>query len=117
VIKDPRRATVLRDTQTRLDVANHRRQYVPQFKGQNDGAYTSEAIRLIKDKKKYIISSCDAFWKRNEKTTQVAPNDIHRAAFDGENMFTALTEAWKVYTLDQLSHTHYEVGGQFRLNR
>jgi len=74
-------------------------------------------IRLIKDKKKYIISSCDAFWKRNEKTTQVAPNDVHRAAFDGENMFTTLMEAWKVYNLDHLSHTHYKVGGQFRLNR
>lgn len=72
---------------------------------------------MINDKKKYIISSCDAFWKRNEKTTQVAPNDVHLAAFDGENILTALMEAYKVYELDQLSHTHYKVGGQFRRNR
>lgn len=71
----------------------------------------------MKDEKEYAISSRDAFCKRNEKTTPVSHNDVRRTAFDGENVFTALKEACKVYTLDQLSHALYEVGGQFRRNR
>lgn len=117
VIEDPRRVVVLRDAQTRWDDADQQLQYVPQSGGQPNGAAQSEVIRPMKDEMEYAISSREAFWKRNGKITPAAPNGVLRAVLDGENVFTELVEACKVYTQDQLAHSLYEVGGQFRRGR
>lgn len=82
-----------------------------------DGSPTilpEEVIRSTEDEKKAQIRELEAFQFRNQEDSANALKDLQAACLSGKNGFEALVEAGKVCSLGQMTHSLYEVGGQYR---
>ncbi|TGM17025.1 methylmalonyl-CoA mutase [Leptospira selangorensis] len=82
-----------------------------------DGSPTilpEEVIRSTEDEKKAQIRELEAFQFRNQEDSSNALKNLQAACLSGENGFEALVEAGKVCSLGQMTHSLYEVGGQYR---
>ncbi|PJZ47876.1 methylmalonyl-CoA mutase family protein [Leptospira saintgironsiae] len=82
-----------------------------------DGSPTilpEEVIRSTEDEKKAQIRELEAFQFRNKEESSEALKNLQAACLSGENGFEALVEAGKVCSLGQMTHSLYEVGGQYR---
>ncbi len=76
----------------------------------------SEVIRATEEEKQYQINALHAFQERNGDKTASLLKNLQRTAIAGENIFESLMEACKYCSLGQISHSLYEVGGQYRRN-
>ncbi len=76
----------------------------------------AEVIRSTKEEKEYAITSCKAFQKRNEDQTSKALENLQEVCIQNKNIFEVLMEVGKVCSLGEISHSLYEVGGQYRRN-
>ncbi|TGN04201.1 methylmalonyl-CoA mutase family protein [Leptospira dzoumogneensis] len=82
-----------------------------------DGSPTilpEEVIRSTENEKKAQIRELEAFQFRNKEESSEALKNLQSACLSGENGFEALVEAGKVCSLGQMTHSLYEVGGQYR---
>lgn len=82
-----------------------------------DGSPTilpEEVIRSTENEKKAQIAELEAFQFRNREDSSDALKNLQAACLSGENGFEALVEAGKVCSLGQMTHSLYEVGGQYR---
>ncbi|PJZ24513.1 methylmalonyl-CoA mutase [Leptospira hartskeerlii] len=82
-----------------------------------DGSPTilpEEVIRSTEAEKKAQINELEAFQFRNQEDSIHALKNLQAACLSGENGFEALVEAGKVCSLGQMTHSLYEVGGQYR---
>lgn len=76
----------------------------------------SEVIRATEDEKQFQIEALEAFQKRNaDRSVQLLKN-LQEKALAGENIFESLMEVCKYCSLGEISHSLYEVGGQYRRN-
>ncbi|MFZ6024200.1 MAG: methylmalonyl-CoA mutase family protein [Bacteroidota bacterium] len=75
-----------------------------------------EVIRSTTEEKEQQIQNLHAFWKRNETKSVTALASLKQIAKQNGNLFEALMEAVKYCSLGQITHTLYEVGGQYRRN-
>jgi methylmalonyl-CoA mutase len=76
----------------------------------------NQLIRSTDEDKKRQIANVRAFQDRNAEVSAPSLADLQRAAVQGENIFAQLMETAKVASLGQMSHSLYEVGGQYRRN-
>ncbi|HEU0112319.1 MAG TPA: methylmalonyl-CoA mutase family protein, partial [Flavisolibacter sp.] len=75
-----------------------------------------EVIRSTKEEKEQQIQNLQAFWKRNEATSDTALKQLKEVAVSNGNLFAELMETVKHCSLGQITHALYEVGGQYRRN-
>jgi methylmalonyl-CoA mutase len=75
-----------------------------------------EVIRATEDEKQLQITNLQAFQHRNEAIVPQLLKDLQNKAVSGENIFESLMEVCKHCSLGQITHTLYEVGGQYRRN-
>jgi methylmalonyl-CoA mutase len=75
-----------------------------------------EVIRSTKEEKEFQIQTRLLQQKRNEERNKKALNSLQLAAIQNKNMFEELMEASKYCTLGQITHSLFEVGGQYRRN-
>ncbi|MGN6402252.1 MAG: methylmalonyl-CoA mutase family protein, partial [Flavisolibacter sp.] len=75
-----------------------------------------EVIRSTKEEKEQQIQNLHAFWKRNEKKSEMSLKRLKEVAINNENLFAELMETVKYCSLGQITHALYEVGGQYRRN-
>ncbi|HYK57371.1 MAG TPA: methylmalonyl-CoA mutase family protein, partial [Flavisolibacter sp.] len=76
----------------------------------------NEVIRSTTEEKEQQIQNLHAFRKRNAEKCEAALKRLKEAAINNENLFTELMETVKYCSLGQITHTLYEVGGQYRRN-
>ena len=76
----------------------------------------NEVIRSTKEEKEQQIQNLQAFWKRNELKQQEALERLKKVATDNGNLFAELMETVRYCSLGQITHSLYEVGGQYRRN-
>jgi len=76
----------------------------------------NEIIRSTKEEKEQQIANLQAFWKRNETRSEEILNKLKHTAINNGNLFAELMETVKYCSLGQITHTLYEVGGQYRRN-
>ena len=75
-----------------------------------------EVIRSTGEEKEQQIANLRAFWKRNEGSSVEALENLKRVAIENGNLFAELMETVKYCSLGQITHSLYEVGGQYRRN-
>ncbi len=75
-----------------------------------------EVIRATKTEKEYQISMLDALHERNTDHSDQHLAALQTKAVQNENLFEELMEATKFCSLGQITHTLFEVGGQYRRN-
>lgn len=75
-----------------------------------------EVIRSTTEEKEQQIQNLHAFWKRNEAKAPAALAGLKQTAVQNGNLFEALMETVKYCSLGQITHSLYEVGGQYRRN-
>jgi methylmalonyl-CoA mutase len=73
-------------------------------------------VRATSEAKDRQIQNLAAFQARNRRAAPAALEALARAAAGGGNTFEELLEAAKVASLSQVTHTLYQVGGQYRRN-
>jgi len=76
----------------------------------------SEVIRSTKEEKEQQINNLQAFWKRNEASSEKELKKLKDVAINNGNLFAQLMETVKYCSLGQITHALYEVGGQYRRN-
>ena len=76
----------------------------------------NEVIRSTSEEKEQQIQNLRSFWKRNENKREESLRLLKKAAVSNENIFSALMECVKYCSLGQITHSLYEVGGQYRRN-
>ncbi len=76
----------------------------------------AEVIRATTEEKEYQISMLAGLHKTWEKEAQHALQNLRNTALSNKNVFEALMEATKYASLGQITHTLFEVGGQYRRN-
>lgn len=89
--------------------------FINEKKGE-DAAKPVELIRSTEVEKQQQIGNLHSFRKRNEQDKEDALNKLQQVARNGGNIFEELMETVKVCSLGQISHSMYEVGGQYRRN-
>ena len=75
-----------------------------------------EVIRSTTEEKEQQIQNLKAFWKRNEAVSARKLNELKKVAIENGNLFETLMDTVKYCSLGQITHTLYEVGGQYRRN-
>jgi isobutyryl-CoA mutase len=75
-----------------------------------------EVIRSTKEEKEWQITNLQEFWKRNENKSDEMLKRLKSVAINNGNLFAELMETVKYCSLGQITHTLYEVGGQYRRN-
>ena len=75
-----------------------------------------EVIRSTTEEKEQQIHNLDAFWKRNETIAAEKLAQLKKVAINNGNLFAELMETVKYCSLGQITHSLYEVGGQYRRN-
>lgn len=73
-----------------------------------------KVIRATTSEKQRQIDNVEAFKLRNAGVSLNALERLKHVAIQNNNIFSFLMEAAKVCSLGQLTHTLYEVGGQYR---
>ena len=77
---------------------------------------TIELIRSSEDEKRQQIDNVRAFQQARNPQAPEALKQLQQTAQARENSFEALLEAVRHYSLGQISHALYEVGGAYRRN-
>jgi methylmalonyl-CoA mutase len=83
------------------------------------GSHESTAIDLIRaseEEKEDQLNRLHSFQTRHADAAPAAAERLKQAVIAGQNVFGALMEAVQSLSLGQVSHTLYEVGGQYRRN-
>lgn len=73
-------------------------------------------IRSTTEEKEQQIGNLNGFWKRNEQQSDEMLNRLKQVAMINGNLFAELMETVKFCSLGQITHSLYEVGGQYRRN-
>jgi len=76
----------------------------------------SEVIRSTKKEKDYQVEFVNSAIKRYTKESDEVIKELQNAAINNENTFEKIMEAVKFCTLGEITHSLYEVGGQYRRN-
>jgi methylmalonyl-CoA mutase len=75
-----------------------------------------EVIRATKEEKLNQIETVARLHEFQKQTSQNCLNHIRQTAIDNQNIFNSLMEASKYCSLGQMTHTMFNVGGQYRRN-
>jgi len=75
-----------------------------------------EVIRATTEEKEQQISNLAALQERNAEKAAQQLQALQQAALDNNNMFEVLMETVKYCSLGQVTHSLFEVGGQYRRN-
>ena len=75
-----------------------------------------ELIRASEQEKMDQVTQVARLHELHRADADRALMALRKAALENANVFAALMAAVKVCTLGQISHTLYEVGGQYRRN-
>ncbi len=75
-----------------------------------------EVIRATEEEKEYQIEMLGNLHKKGEGETDKWLKNLQAAAIHNDNMFDVLMEAVKHCSLGQITHSLFEVGGQYRRN-
>jgi methylmalonyl-CoA mutase len=76
----------------------------------------SEVIRANKEEKESQIEMLQQLIDNNKKLAQNQIQELQNAAIQNQNIFEVMMEAAKVCSLGQITHSLFEVGGQYRRN-
>lgn len=76
----------------------------------------AEVIRATEEEKQYQLDMLTNLQETNKEKIADELNKIQRAAIQNENIFEYLMEATKYLSLGQITHSLFEVGGQYRRN-
>ena len=76
----------------------------------------AEVIRATEKEKEYQITMLEALHKNWDTEAAVALTNLRQSALQNQNVFESLMEATKYASLGQITHTLFEVGGQYRRN-
>lgn len=76
----------------------------------------AEVIRATEEEKQYQIKMLDSLHLAHQGKEEEQLNSIQEAAISNQNIFEKLMEATKVCSLGQITHSLFEVGGQYRRN-
>jgi methylmalonyl-CoA mutase len=76
----------------------------------------NEVIRSTPEEKELQINNLKTFWKRNENKSDEMLKRLRSVAINNGNLFEELMETVKYCSLGQITHSLYEVGGQYRRN-
>jgi isobutyryl-CoA mutase len=80
----------------------------------NDGLVETELIRSSETEKKSQVDQVQEVQARHRSESDAALMKLRKTALANGNIFAELMEAVKVCTMGQISHTLYEIGGQYR---
>lgn len=75
-----------------------------------------EVIRATEEEKKHQIETLKNLHKTFEGKAETKIEKLQKAAIHNENIFEHLMEATKICSLGQITHSLFEVGGQYRRN-
>ncbi len=75
-----------------------------------------ELIRSTEEEKGQQIANVAAFQQQRNRFAPDGLKNLQAAARERRNVFAALMEAVKTHSLGQISHSLYEVGGEYRRN-
>ncbi len=75
-----------------------------------------EVIRATTEEKEYQIAMLGRLHERNSEKSGLALKQVQESAIHNENIFAELMEAAKICSLGQITHSLFEVGGQYRRN-
>ena len=75
-----------------------------------------EVIRSTEEEKELQITGIQSLHKSMQDRSKEALRRLQVSAIKNENLFDALMEAAKCCSLGQMTHSLYEVGGQYRRN-
>jgi methylmalonyl-CoA mutase len=75
-----------------------------------------EVIRATEEEKQYQIEMLKNLNNGNRKEVEEGLNKIQDAAVNNQNIFEELMETCKTASLGQVTHSLFEVGGQYRRN-
>lgn len=75
-----------------------------------------EVIRSTVEEKEQQITNLLAFWKRNDNHSEEHLKALKKVAISNGNLFAQLMETVKYCSLGQITHSLYQVGGQYRRN-
>src|SRR5687768_9365757 len=75
-----------------------------------------ELIRSTEEEKQSQLKRLREFQARNEKSSGEMLQRLRDAVIKDENVFAVLMDAVRVCSLGQITHTLFEVGGQYRRN-
>jgi methylmalonyl-CoA mutase len=75
-----------------------------------------EVIRSTSEEKEYQITMLKDFHSGNESKAKSLLRELQIAAIQNKNIFEHLMEACKYCSLGQITHSLFEVGGQYRRN-
>jgi len=78
--------------------------------------HAAELIRSTDAEKDSQVAAVRAFQARHAAHAPAALARLQAVAARGDNVFAELMETVRVASLGQISHAHYEVGGQYRRN-
>jgi len=73
-------------------------------------------IRSTTEEKEQQIENLKAFQRRNADKSEAALQQLKQVAVNNGNLFEELMESVKYCSLGQITHSLYEVGGQYRRN-
>ena len=73
-----------------------------------------ELIRSTDDEKQSQLKRLREFQRRNEKDSPAMLERLRQAVIQDANVFEVLMDAVRVCSLGQITHTLFEVGGQYR---
>ena len=76
----------------------------------------AELIRSTEEEKQSQVAGVRSYQSRNDAHSAPALSKLQQSASSGGNVFAELMESVKVCSLGQISHSLYQVGGQYRRN-
>ncbi len=85
-------------------------------KGEEEEGPETELVRSTETQKNAQIEHLRRFQQARNELGPQAIEELKRMARERENTFAALMDAVKYYSLGQISHALYEVGGEYRRN-
>jgi isobutyryl-CoA mutase len=76
----------------------------------------TQVIRSERQEKEFAISSLNQFKAAHKEKSKILLSGLHKEFSSNQNIFSSLLEVTKYCTLGEITHTLYEVGGQYRRN-
>ncbi len=76
----------------------------------------AEVIRATEEEKQYQIEVVNSLHTVNDEKAAALLKDLQHRSINNENIFEALMEVCKYCSLGQITHSLFEVGGQYRRN-
>lgn len=76
----------------------------------------AEVIRATEVEKQYQINMLELLHKSHKSTKDNSLEQLQSAALNNENIFESMMEVAKTCSLGEITHTLFDVGGQYRRN-